>query len=323
MDLFESRVYMEKRKLYLLMSLHVIFSSGTYIFSKFAAVGFADPLFLTAARAVGAMVIFMSLPSSIIPKPNFTKKEWALVIFLGTLLVLGNQFFFLYGLQYTVPSHPALFYALTPIGVLLLNTFITKKRPPITKIIGILLAFVGVLLLLRPWEMSPEMQVLRFGDIWIIIAVLCWVVYTVIAGKICKKHNVKTVTAYSLSSGALVILPFGIYRAIQLPLADVSLSAWGGLAYLIIFTSVLMMLLWNYLLKKMNPEEVAVSSNMQLPTTVLMASSLAYFGFLKADQDLNSTFFTATICIVLGVFITQKRQSSIIPKNPKIHSQSL
>ena len=102
--------------LYGLMALHVGCASATYLFGKAAAVGFDNPEVLTFLRAAGAAVIFLLLTGSFIPRPRFNLKEWGQLCWFGFLLVPFNQYCFIKGLQYTVPSHPALLYALTPLG---------------------------------------------------------------------------------------------------------------------------------------------------------------------------------------------------------------
>jgi drug/metabolite transporter (DMT)-like permease len=109
------------------MLLHVLGAAGTFIFSKAAATSFSDPLILTVCRGLGASVIFLLFTGWKIPKPDFTLKEWFLLLGLGVLLVPMNQYCFLRGLELTVPGHSALLYAMTPLGVLLLASARAKK----------------------------------------------------------------------------------------------------------------------------------------------------------------------------------------------------
>ena len=51
--LLDTTDMMRRLSLYALMATHVSLASGTYVFSKAAAVGFPDPESLTLARALG------------------------------------------------------------------------------------------------------------------------------------------------------------------------------------------------------------------------------------------------------------------------------
>lgn len=287
------------------MFMHVSLSAGTYIFGKTAALAFPDPKILTAYRAFGAMVIFLLLTGRFIPKPSFTKKDWFIIFLLGVLLVPLNQYCFLYGMQYTVPSHPAIFYSLTPIGVLICSSIIRFKLPGLMQIGGIIISFGGVLVILRPWESGVSAQELRVGDIWILAAVLSWIVYTVIASRMCKKYDAITVTSWSLILGAILVFPIVIHSFFYVDLSLISVKAWMSLTWLIVITSVVMMLVWNILLKNLDPVKVAISSNLQPPTTVLLAVLLSFTGFLDSNQDTGIIFFAGMLLILSGVTVLQ------------------
>jgi drug/metabolite transporter (DMT)-like permease len=133
------------------MALHVLFAAGTFVFSKAAALSFADPFILTVCRGLGCAALFLAFTGWKIPLPDFSLKEWARLLVLGILLVPLNQYCFLKGLQMSVPGHSALLYALTPLGVLLLSAGISRKMPSFPKLFGVCLAFSGVIIVLRPW----------------------------------------------------------------------------------------------------------------------------------------------------------------------------
>src|SRR5512139_1323028 len=152
---------MRRATSYTLMVAHVILAAGTYVLGKEAAVGFADPGVLTLARALGAAVCLLLLTGWAIPRPDFSPGEWLRLLGLGIILVPLNQYTFLRGLQHTVPSHPALLYALTPLGVLLLASALDRQLPSRRKVGGVVLAFVGVVILLRPWEQGQAIAEIR------------------------------------------------------------------------------------------------------------------------------------------------------------------
>lgn len=295
--------------LYSLMALHVGGASATYIFGKAAALGFDNPEVLTLLRAMGAAVIFLLLTGTVVPKPRFNLREWGHLCWLGFLVVPVNQYCFIKGLQYTVPSHPALLYALTPMGVLLLDSLLKKSRPPLAKIVGVVLALGGVLLILRPWEGGPEIRRIRTGDFWILGAVLSWVFYTVAARESCRKHDPLVVTAWSLVIGALMLLPIAGRDLLTLPVATIPAAAWFSLAWLAVVTSVIMMLLWNVLLHDLTSVEVAVCTNAQPPATALLTALLAGVGWLDRQQDLGLLFFSGMLLVIFGVMIVQFRRA--------------
>ncbi len=298
---------MTRITLYTLMALHVVCSSGSYIFGKAAAVGFDDPAVLTLARALGAAVIFLVGTGTLIPRPRFAPREWLQLLGFAFLLVPFNQYCFLRGLQHTVPSHPALFYALTPLGVLMLDSLLSARRPPPAKLTGVFLALGGVALILRPWEQGESFSQIRTGDYWIMGAVLSWMIYTVVVQPICRRHDPRTVTAWSLIIGAALMLPVAGKDLVALPLTTVPMDVWLSLTWLIVVTSVIMMQLWNLLLRNLTPVEVAICTNAQPPMTVLLSLVMAAIGFLDRPPDLGLLFFTGMLMVLSGVLLVQLR----------------
>ena len=296
---------MRRSSLYLLMATHVILASGTYVFAKAAAVGFPDAETLVLARALGAALLLLLLTGWVIPKPRFDLKEWLQILGFGILLVPLNQYLFLRGLRHTVPSHPALFYALTPLGVMILASGLSKKMPPKRKILGVLIAFVGVYIILRPWEGGETIKELRSGDFWVLAAMLAWVAYTVLAGRTCQNHDPRVVTAWSLILGAIVMTPIGGYSLLTMDYGVIPPAAWAGLAYMIVLTSVTMILVWNVLLRYLGPVEVAICTNAQPPTTAALSALMAGAGLLSTDQDLGPLFWLGMMIIISGVVLVQ------------------
>lgn len=295
-----------KRLLHLFMVLHVMGAAGTFVFCKAAAISFANPLVLTVTRGLGSAVIFLLFTGWKIPAPDFTMREWAGILGLGILLVPLNQYLFLKGLELTVPGHSALLYALTPLGVLLLSSVQDRKMPSLRKLAGVFFAFSGVVIVLRPWASGVQVNELRTGDLWLIGAVLCWVVYTVLAKDLCRKKNALAVTAWSLISGVLIMLPLAAGSMMRFDFSAVSMAGWYGLGYMIVITSTGMMILWNILLQHLTPVQVAITTNAQPPATALLAAATAAAGFLPGDQDLGVLFLLGMVLSLSGVMMIQR-----------------
>ncbi len=194
---------------------------------------------------------------------------------------------------------------MTPLGVLIVASGLRQELPPMRKVLGVILAFVGVYIILRPWEAGETIKELRTGDLWVLGAVLAWVAYTVLAGGTCKNHDPRVVTAWSLILGAVVMIPIGGYSLLTMDYGAIQPAAWAGLAYLVVLTSVVMMLVWNVLLRYLGPVEVAICTNAQPPTTAGLSALMAGVGLLSSDQDLGLLFWLGMIMVLGGVGLVQ------------------
>src|SRR5262245_9850074 len=144
---------MKRGTTYTLMTLHVVFAAVNYVLAKGATAHFGQSIAaLTMLRAAAAAVLLLAMSGTIVPRPVFTPREWGRIAILGFLLVPLNQYLFLRGLRDTAPGHAALLYAMTPLGVLLLQSALSRRLPPLAKSLGVVIAFAGVLLVMRPWS---------------------------------------------------------------------------------------------------------------------------------------------------------------------------
>ncbi|MDC4227499.1 MAG: DMT family transporter [Candidatus Manganitrophus sp.] len=75
------------------------------------------------------------------------------------------------------------------------------------------------------------------GDLLVCLGVLSWVLYTLLARAILKNHSSLALTMATFSIGTVLVVPLALWE--REPLQSVPPSAWGALAYLILFASVI------------------------------------------------------------------------------------
>ena len=297
------------------MTLHTFGAAGTYVCSKFAAVGFPDAESLALARALGAALVLLVLALTVLPRPRFSPRDWLALAGLGLLLTWGNQYLFLRGMRTTATGHPALLYALTPALVLLLNSLLRRTLPSGRRLLGVVIALAGVFVLLQPWNQASVARELRVGDFWLLWAVLAWAIYTIVAGPLCQKHGTATVTAWSLILGGVLFIPIAGSALWRLELNQVSGQAWGGLLWMILVTSVAMMFIWNFLLRFLHPVEVSICTNAQPIATVLLTAVLTSLGILAGEQDLSPRFLFGLVLVLVGIAVVQWQPSWLRSKS--------
>jgi drug/metabolite transporter (DMT)-like permease len=293
------------------MFVHVCCAAVTYVLGHYAAVGFPTAGSLSLARGLIAATVLVSLTGTAIPRPRFTGREWLQIAGLGVLLVPLNQYLFLRGLHDTVPGHPALIYSMTPVGVLVLQSVLARRLPPAAQIAGVAVAVAGVIVLFRPWAPAdPRFREIRGGDLWIVAGLVVWVVYTVAVKPISRVHDSRTVTTWVLVTGAIVLIPFAAQSLLDVDFAAVPRAAWWGLVWLGLVTSAGMMLLWNAMLRHLEPVQVSVCSNLQPAATTLLVAVLFHAGVMNEDQDLGPLYFLGTALILCGVWLVQRRAAA-------------
>lgn len=218
------------------------------------------------------------------------------LILLGVLAIPLNQLLFLYGLQFTTPARSAIWFGATPIFVFLLAVPLLGEKASIRKVIGTIASFAGVALILEGGGSNGGTMV---GDLIVIAAVISWAFYTVLGKPLLRKYGPLAMTAYALSIGTAVYLPFGIYLARHFDFTQVSTAGWAGLLYIALATSVIGYSIWYWALARMEAIKLAIFQNIQ--PVAGTALSVIFVG-----ETLGVFFFIGGILIVGGVLLTQR-----------------
>lgn len=280
------------------MGLHTLISAGTFLLGK-AAVDAIPTLALGLLRFLiaGAGFLMLARIRGLELWP-VAKAEWRTYLLAGFLGVAVNQLAFLGGLAYTLPSHAALLYALTPTVVLLLAWARGQERPGPRKLMGLALAFSGVLVLFsgKAGGTLPPRWIL--GDLLVLIAVVAWAGYTVMSRPLVQKHGAQRATTLSILFGLALFIPMGLFGLPKLAVATVPPLAWIGLAYLGLMTSVVSYLLWFHALAMKEPSRVAIATNGQPVATAVLA--WAFYG-----QAITPAFAVGAVLVLGGVLLTQ------------------
>lgn len=280
------------------MGLHTSFAAGTYLLGKAATVHFPVPvlgLMRFGIASLGFLVLAWITRMDLRELWHGDRRAFLVAAVLGVLL---NQLGFLWGLKYTLPSHAALIYALTPTVVLLMGWVRGTERPTVRKVGGIAMAFTGVAVLFsgrHGGNMPPHWV---FGDLLMILALLSWAGYTVLSRPLVLKYGAMRCTAMSIFLGSLMFLPLGLTGLSGFNPSAMPAQAWVGALYLGLITSLVMYLLWFKALSVMEPSRVAIASNGQ-PILTAMAA------WIFLGQPVTMQFGFGAVLVIAGVVLSQ------------------
>lgn len=257
------------RAVLLAIVVQLVISAGTHLAAKQATLFIAPELLVTLRLLLSAVVFTVVL--LVTPGPKLPPRQsWGWLLMFGLLAGPVNQALFMYGLVRSKATHGGLLYALTPIGVYLLAVMLGRERAKRRRFLGITLACVGVMVLLLGGGLAEAVGPL-VGDIFIMGAVVTWVVWTTQSRPFAAEHGGVRTAAWSLIAGALWLIPVAPFVVTREALAAVEPEGWWCLAYLVLLTSSLAYALWNYALARVDASRVAVFSNLQPIATAFAA----------------------------------------------------
>jgi len=269
-----------------------ILASGTHLIAK-GALTALGPLPVAVLRFATASVTFLTLQRFAPGRKPLARADLPRVLLLGFLVVPVNQGFFLFGLAHTTPTHASLLYALTPIVVFLMARRLLDEGSARDKLIGIVVAFVGVTVILLERGLAHEAKVLA-GDGLIIVAVIAWAAYTVLSKPLLERYDSTSVTSWVIVAGTLMFLPAALLPGAVPPASRLTVPVVTGILYLVIGTSVIAYPLWLYALRRLEASRVAITSNTQPILT-------GFLSWLIFGERFTVAFVLGAALILAGV----------------------
>ena len=166
---------------------------------------------------------------------HLTRAEAATSLLIGILLPGANSLLFLAERQVPI-GLTSLIIASIPLWVLLLR-FAARERPDLVSVAGLLLGFVGIAVLVRPGGGSGSLGYLLLT----VLAALMWAIGSFFSPRMPVPRDAFAATAYEMLAGGAVITAVALvaYSPDQLNPAHYSARSLFGLAYLIVFGSLL------------------------------------------------------------------------------------
>lgn len=202
------RIENGKYTLYLLIT---VFGWGImYPASKHAVSSGIDGYYLTFIRYILGAILVNFVLFIIEGKKSYKTEGKTFQLWLfGTIGFAGLNFLTFIGIGFSSAEHATIILALMPMLSMILSSILNQNIPNIKTILCTLLAFVGIVLVITNGDFNHLIVLSSVvGDLMLLAATTCWVIYTYFANTMLKKHNWSAlrVTALSSSLGVLSII---------------------------------------------------------------------------------------------------------------------
>ena len=289
----------ERTKGTLAISAAALLWGFTYVSTKIALEDF-DTFALMLFRHLSAGTIILTvLKLKGINLRKEIKEHWKALIPLSLLGIVIKQIFYLWGISNTTPSHSALMYTLVPVFTAVIAWKLIDEKLNLVRWSGIILAFVGAVLLATDGKFDLRGEYL-FGDGITMVSVIASGFFAVMAKPVIQRIGV-TRTLGLIYLFSLPIVPlFCFHGALGQDWFAISLKSWSAAGYLIIAGTVISYFLHQYSLKHL-PASVVSSFAYSQPVLA------AIFSFLVLHESFSPYFFISSALIFAGLLLTRKR----------------
>lgn len=295
-----------KEKWLIILSFGIVYFvwGSTYLANEYA-IDFMPPRLMVGTRFVIAGLLLLFFTKSVDWK-NISKRQILNAYLMGSLFMTLGVGSTVWAQQFVDSGIACLLGGIHPLLVVLFMWGLYNEKIKIKAIIGIILGFLGMILLVFQNEFTSEQSTL-FGIGIILFATCCWSIGSVLIPKMDLPNSKNQSAAIQMLSGGgnLVVISLlqGEWTAINF--TDIPLISWLAWAYLIIFGSIAAFSAFNYLLLKVNPSKVA--------TTAYVNPIIAVFlGWWFRDELITGQTIIAACIMILAVFFIN---SSKVSKN--------
>ena len=232
---------------YLLLSLSSLFWSGNFLTGKLAFDNDLSPLKLSFFRWFLALIILFPFTAKEIYNNFYIYfKNIFLLILLSILgVAIFNSFTYI-SLRTTFVINSSLMTSITPVLIIFFSWLIFKTKTSSIQFLGIFLSLIGVFCIILKGSIDNLFNLhLIPGDIWMLIAVFCWGLYSVLLKKIDKKLSQLATLEIMIFIGLIFILPFYILESLNEGFYPKKNIDFYMIFYVSIFAGIISFFFWN------------------------------------------------------------------------------
>lgn len=222
---------------------------------------------------------------------------------LGGIGITFHQWLQSTGLQTAQASTTAWIVSSTPIFMALLGWLFLRERLTALRVLGILLAAGGVLLVVSRGDLAALSvgSLGAPGDALILISSPNWAVFSILSRGGLQRHPAARMMFYVMGFGWLLTLPFFFGGPGLADLTRLSLEGWLAIAFLGLACSGLAYIYWYDALQALPAAQVGAFLYLEPLVTVGMAAAIL-------DEPLSTATLLGGAVILLGVWLVNRQR---------------
>jgi drug/metabolite transporter (DMT)-like permease len=284
-------------------SIYVIWGS-TYLAIRYA-VETIPPFIMGGIRfLISGAMLYLWARSRGAPRP--TRLHWRNAIIAGGFLLLGGNGAVVWAEQFVPSGLTALLVSILPFWLVIIEWIRPpRRRPSAAVLVGLVLGFVGIIVLVGPSDVGGHGDVSPLGALVLILGSLSWAIGSFWSRDAQLPESGLLTTGMEMVGGGVLLLVVGTLAGefSRLDIHGISNASAFGLLYLITFGSLLGFTSYIWLLDKVSPARLGTYAYVNPIVAVLL-------GWAIAGERLSiRTGVAAAIVICAVALITTARST--------------
>ena len=267
---------------------------------------YVQPFGFIMLRVTGAALLFWIF-SLLGPKQKIEKRDWGRLFVCSFFGMVINMLAFFKGLQLSTPINSSVLVTVTPIIVVILSALWIKEKISWQKAIGILMGFVGALLLiLMGAEIRQDAPNIPLGNILLIVNATAYGTYLILVKKLIEKYHPLTLMKWLFTIGVVINFPITLNEVTAIEWSSIPSEVYAAIAFVIVGTTFLTYLFNVFALTQLKASTVSAFTYLQPLIGILFALG-------TGNDNLSVIKILAALLVLAGVYLASRK-----PKVPKI-----
>lgn len=226
------------------------------------------------------------------------------VIALGLTGVFSYNAFFFMGLKLVEAGRASVIISMNPAITALASALILKDRPTKFKLLGIVLAFTGVLVVISGNNMKALLNIkLEQGEIYLLCAVLSWVTYTLLGKFTLEKLTPLAASAWASFIGSWLLLPFALSHGLSSMTSTLTGIDFFNIINLSIFSTCFGFIWYYEGVREIGPTQASSFINL-VPIIGILC------GVIFLDEKVTTNLLTGSFFVISGILLINKKRDA-------------
>lgn len=284
---------------YLLITLAMLFWAGNFVLGKGVAET-VPPMILSCLRWLLAFLLLLPFAWPHL-KEDWPEYKNRIPYFFMLGLLSGAAFNALtyLGLHTTTATNAFVINASLPIFIILSNYLINNTNITGKETISVMISLIGVLYIIAKGDLSKLLELnFTFGDLLVIIAIICWAIYTALLPGRPKLHAL-SFAALTFATATIILIPFSIIEFYLGFRAEMNFTNLSVLLYVGIFPGLLAYIFYNRGVQLIGPNTTGILLYLMTPMGALLS-------FLFLGEKPQIFHLVGFALIFTGVLLSSK-----------------
>jgi drug/metabolite transporter (DMT)-like permease len=289
-------------KAYLMLTLCAFFWSGNFIVGKFATLYEVAPLTLNFFRWLIVWIILIPFTLiDILKNIKVIKKNfYSLLLMSITSISVFNSVVY-YSLNFTQVLNGALMISIIPVLIVFISFIFKTEKINFSQIFGLMLSATGVIIIITRLDFTKLINLdLNKGDLWLLVAMLSWAVYSTMLRT--HKTELKYLTFMSVivSFGLIFLFPQFLFEFYNHQIIRFSIPVFFITSYVVLFAGLASYILWNKAVVIVGPNKAGIFLH-------LMPVFSSFMAIFLLNEKLMNFHIIGAIIIIIGIYLSSKK----------------